>query len=52
MSNETQKTPKPKQVEVVLAKKHEHAGKQYKAGDKIQVTEPERDWLKKHGIVK
>lgn len=34
-----------KVVEVTLAKGHTHAGDKKKAGDKIKVTEPERDWL-------
>lgn len=49
MSNET---PKPaKQLEVTLAKPHTHAGARFDAGAKIQVTEPERDWLVANQIV-
>lgn len=49
MSNET---PKPaKQVEVTLDKPHMHAGVRFEAGAKIQVTEPERDWLVANQVV-
>lgn len=49
MSNET---PKPaKQFEVTLDKPHTHAGVRHEAGAKIQVTEPERDWLIANQIV-
>lgn len=40
-----QKPTEPKLVEVVLTGAHKHAGKSYAAGDKIQVSEPERAWL-------
>jgi hypothetical protein len=39
-----------KLVEVTLAKPHEHAGVKYKAGDKIKVNEPDRDWLVRNAI--
>lgn len=52
MSKETQvAAPQPALVEVVLDKAHEHAGKPYKAGEKIQVTEGQRAWLTKHGVI-
>ncbi|KAF7600623.1 MAG: hypothetical protein CGU28_03125 [Candidatus Dactylopiibacterium carminicum] len=45
----------PKQVatklDVTLLKPHTHAGTRYATGDKIQVTEPERDWLAGAGII-
>lgn len=34
-----------KRVEVTLIKPHTHAGEKKKAGDKIKVTEQEREWL-------
>lgn len=34
-----------KLVSVTLTKDHTHAGEKKKAGEKIKVTEPERDWL-------
>lgn len=43
--------PEPKRVEVTLAKPHTHAGKDCKAGDKISVTETQRAWLAKHGVI-
>lgn len=43
--------PKRKQVEVTLAKPHEHAGQKRKPGEKIMVTETQRDWLKQRGII-
>ena len=49
MSN--QKAQQQKLVEVVLAKAHTHNDKDFSAGEKIAVTEPERDWLIKHDIV-
>lgn len=41
--NEQKATPKV--VEVELLDKHTHAGIPYAAGDKIKVSEPDRDWL-------
>lgn len=52
MSNVKDKPKSNPRVEVVLEKAHEHAGKQYKPGEKISVTEIQRDWLKRHGIIK
>lgn len=40
-----------KPIEVTLLKNHTHADHDYVAGDKIQVTEPERDWLAAQGII-
>lgn len=40
-----------KLVEVTLTQAHEHAGEVYAAGDRIQVTEPERDWLRDNGVI-
>lgn len=34
-----------KLAEVTLTQAHTHAGEKKKAGDKIKVTEPEREWL-------
>jgi len=34
-----------KRVEVTLAKPHTHGGRDYQAGDKIEVTEAQRAWL-------
>ncbi len=45
------KPAEQKLVEVTLAKPHTHAGSKCKVGDKIKVTEPERDWLIKNGVV-
>lgn len=43
---------KPQQlVKVTLATPHEHAGKQHQAGDKIDVTEPERKWLLDNKVI-
>lgn len=41
----------PKLVDVVLAKAHTHAGVSHQAGAKIQVTEPERDWLQANQVI-
>lgn len=38
-------------VEITLDKAHEHSGKPYKAGDKIKVTEDQKAWLTKHGVI-
>jgi hypothetical protein len=52
MSKELQAAAQqPALVEVVLDKAHEHAGKQYKAGEKIKVTEDQKAWLVKHGVI-
>lgn len=40
-----EKKQEPKLVEVTLAKPHTHAGEPKAIGEKIKVTEPERDWL-------
>lgn len=52
MSTKTQTAAEqPVLVEVVLDKAHEHAGKQYKAGEKINVTEDQKAWLTKQGVI-
>lgn len=38
-------------IEVTLAKPHIHQGRQKNVGDKIQVTEPVRDWLIANQVV-
>jgi len=38
-------------IEVTLAKPHTHADVPRKVGDKIQVTEPERDWLVANRVI-
>ncbi len=40
-----------KLVEITLAKPHTHAGVPYAAGEKIKVTEADRDWLQANAIV-
>lgn len=40
-----------KPIEVTLLKNHTHADCNYVAGDKISVSEPERDWLAQQGII-
>lgn len=50
MSNQKAEQQK-KLVEVTLAKPHTHGDKEYAAGAKIMVTEPERAWLIEHQIV-
>lgn len=37
-------------VKVQLAKPHTHAGVQYPANEVIEVTEPEAQWLRDHGV--
>lgn len=52
MSTKTQTAAEqPGLVEVVLDKAHEHAGQQYKAGEKINVTEDQKAWLTKQGVI-
>ena len=52
MSKELQAAAQqPALVEVVLDKAHVHAGKQYKAGEKIKVTEGQKAWLTKHSVI-
>lgn len=38
-------------VKVQLIQPHTHAGQPYAPDDVIEVTEPEAEWLKAHGIV-
>ncbi|MBW5416112.1 MULTISPECIES: DUF7210 family protein [unclassified Pseudomonas] len=38
-------------VQVTLKNPHKHAGVQYQAGDKIKVTEAEKEWLTKFGVI-
>ena len=45
-------TAKPNPVEVELAQPHTHAGKPYKADDKIKVAPAIADWLRDQGIAK
>jgi ribosomal 50S subunit-recycling heat shock protein len=40
-----------KKVKVRLAKAHTHAGKDYKAGDEIEVREDQARWLEESGAV-
>jgi hypothetical protein len=49
--SDTKEATSPKLVEVTLAKPHTHAGTPYVAGAKIKVTETERDWLAKAGVI-
>jgi hypothetical protein len=49
--SETKAAPQAKTVEVVLAKDHTHAGKPYKAGEKIHVSESDRDWLVANEVI-
>lgn len=41
----------PKDQEVTLKTDHTHAGNQYKAGEKINVTTAQKDWLIANGVV-
>lgn len=47
------KTPQQPQklVEVTLAKPHTHAGVDYAAGAKLDVSEPIRDWMAANDII-
>lgn len=38
-------------IEVTLKKAHRHAGRDYKAGQKIKVMPGEAEFLKKHGVI-
>lgn len=49
--NDPKKADAPKLVEVTLAKPHTHADKDYPAGAKISVSEPDRDWLLEQKII-
>lgn len=40
-----------KAQQVTLLKDHTHAGKDYRAGATISVSEPERDWLLAQQII-
>ncbi|MAG68584.1 hypothetical protein [Pseudomonas sp.] len=40
-----------KTIKVTLVKDHKHAGVPHKAGAKIDVTEPTRDWLLGLGVI-
>jgi hypothetical protein len=41
----------PRLFEVTLGKPHTHAGSDYKAGDKIMVDKPTRDWLTANDVL-
>ena len=47
----SEKKQEARLVEVTLAKPHKHAGEEKATGEKIKVTEPERDWLASRGII-
>lgn len=52
MSKNTQAAAvQPVLVEVTLDKPHNHKGKPYKAGDKINVTEDQKVWLTQQGVI-
>lgn len=52
MSKTTQAAAaQPALVEVTLDKPHNHKGKPYKAGDKINVTADQKTWLTQHGVI-
>jgi hypothetical protein len=38
-------------VEVALLMPHQHGGKAYKTGDKINVTEAQAKWLRSRGVI-
>ncbi len=40
-----------KKTTVKLTKPHRHGGKDYKAGDSLEVTEREKEKLKKAGVI-
>ncbi|EPO8089439.1 DUF7210 family protein [Pseudomonas aeruginosa] len=42
---------KPELFKVKLLKEHKHGGEPKKVGDTIEVTAPERDFLRKHGVI-
>ncbi len=48
-SPKTEETPK--RVEVTLIAPHEHRGQPHDAGDKIEVTERQAEWLKQQGKI-
>lgn len=50
-STDAAQAAKPKLVKVKLIKDHKHAGEQKKAGDEINVTEPDRDFLEKREVI-
>lgn len=49
--SENSAAPQPELVEVVLAKDHTHKRRLCKAGEKINVTPAQRDWLVSKGVV-
>lgn len=52
MSNKAQvAAQQPALVEVVLAKAHNHKGQPCQAGDTIKVTEDQKTWLTKQGVI-
>ncbi len=42
---------KKNKTEVTLKKDHTHAGKKYKAGDKVTVCALDAAWLKANGVI-
>lgn len=44
-------TEAPKTYRVTLKAQHTHAGRPCAAGEIIEVTEPERDWLNQRGLI-
>ena len=51
-TTEAKPTAKPELFKVTLAKDHTHAGTPLTAGAKIDVTAPEREFLKGAGVIK
>ncbi|MCY1214808.1 hypothetical protein D9M72_266380 [compost metagenome] len=50
--NENSTTKAVERVAVVLAKPHTHAGKDYQAGDTIEVTAKQRAFLEEAGALR
>jgi hypothetical protein len=51
MIAKTRASNDPSLVQVTLKKPHTHAGVQYQADDKIKITEAEKEWLTKAGVI-
>lgn len=49
--NATSAAQQPELVEVILDKAHTHKGQPCKVGDKIKVTEDQKAWLTKQGVI-
>lgn len=51
MNNTKPQDKKPATVKVKLTKPHTHAGKDFHAGDELEVDQCTAEWLRQNGVV-